>query len=102
MIASPSDDGSPVRRHRSIHRPFARRRHAPAKPLVRARGPLPPLSEAERQRRLDRLAAYLVRTMKACPAPGIAPLRTRDWPLIASVVILPYLLVFGLVAIAPK
>lgn len=63
--------------------------------------PLPPLSDAERRRRLDRLAAYLVRTMKACPAPGIAPLTTRDWLLIASIVILPYLLVFGLVAIAP-
>jgi len=59
------------------------------------------LDDFERQRRLDRLASYLVRTMRACPAPGIAPLTTRDWLLIAAATIGPYLLVFGLAMIAP-
>jgi hypothetical protein len=59
------------------------------------------LTENERRRRIERVAAYLVRTMRACPAPGIAPFTTRDWLLIASVVLLPYMLVFGLAAIAP-
>jgi hypothetical protein len=39
--------------------------------------------------------------MRACPAPGIAPLTTRDWLLIASVVLIPYVFVFVLAAIAP-
>jgi len=59
------------------------------------------LDDLERQRRLDRLASYLVRTMRGCPAPGIAPLTTRDWLLIATATIGPYLLVFGLAIIAP-
>jgi len=37
--------------------------------------------------------------MKACPAPGVAPLTTRDWLLIAAVAIVPYLLMFGLASI---
>jgi hypothetical protein len=40
--------------------------------------------------------------MNACPAPGVAPLTTRDWLLIAGAVILPYLLVFGLASIATR
>ncbi|HVA84879.1 MAG TPA: hypothetical protein VNF73_01035 [Candidatus Saccharimonadales bacterium] len=38
--------------------------------------------------------------MNACPAPGIAPFTTRDWLLLATAAILPYLLVFGLASIA--
>lgn len=40
--------------------------------------------------------------MKACPAPGIAPLTTRDWLLILGVVLFPYLLLFGLATAAPR
>ncbi len=49
---------------------------------------------------MDRVVSYLVRTMNSCPAPGIAPLRTQDWLLLGAVVVLPYLLVDGLVAVA--
>lgn len=49
---------------------------------------------------MERVGAYLVRTMNSCPAPGIAPLRTRDWLLLGAVVVLPYLLVDGLAAVA--
>lgn len=59
------------------------------------------MTETERQRRIEKLTVYLVRTMRSCPAPGIAPFTTRDWLLMAAVVLLPYLLVFGLAAIAP-
>jgi hypothetical protein len=39
--------------------------------------------------------------MRACPAPGIAPLTTRDWLVISGAVLLPYLAVFALAAAAP-
>jgi hypothetical protein len=93
---------SHVRRRRS-HRPFARRRTLArtSSGTIRPRVEKVPLTALQRRRRLDRVAAYLVRTMRACPAPGIAPLTTRDWLLISSVVLLPYLLIFGLAAIAP-
>ena len=87
--------------NRSRFRPIRPRRRRPTRPaglIVRATAR--PLSDAERQRRLDRLARYLVRTVNACPAPGIAPFTTRDWLLLATAAILPYLLVFGLASIA--
>jgi hypothetical protein len=89
-------------RRRRVRRLLARRRRGTPLEDTRAR-PTPAivLSEAERRRRLDQLAAYLVRTMRSCPAPGIAPLTTRDWLLMATVVLLPYLIVFGLAALAP-
>jgi hypothetical protein len=59
-----------------------------------------PLDELERQRRLSRVAAYLVRTMRACPAPGIAPLTTRDWLLLGAAIGLPVLLWLGLASVS--
>ena len=56
--------------------------------------------DADRDRRLERVARHLVRTMNACPAPGIAPLRTRDWMLIGVAVVAPYALVAGLALLA--
>jgi hypothetical protein len=98
------DERSPaqhqVARHRS-YRPLARRRtFTSVIPPVASRE-VAPLTEPERRRRVDRVAAYLVRTMRACPAPGIAPLTTRDWLVIASAVLLPYLVVFAVAAAAP-
>jgi hypothetical protein len=58
------------------------------------------MSEAERRRRLERLAAYLVRTMRSCPAPGVAPFTMRDWILIGGIAAGPYLVVFAAAAIA--
>ena len=92
--------GRPPAGRRRPHRPLARRRLLPRQ-VWPVPAPPPALSDLERRKRLDRVAAYLVRTMRACPAPGIAPLTTRDWLLIAGVVVLPYLLVFSLAAIAP-
>jgi hypothetical protein len=90
-----------VARRRS-HRPVPHRRdHTSGTQRVATVRPRPPLTEVERRRRVDRVAAYLVRTMCACPAPGIAPFTTRDWLLVAGVVVLPYLLVFALAATAP-
>jgi hypothetical protein len=87
---------------RRSHRPFAHRReHTSGTQRVALVRPLPPLTEVERRRRMDRVTAYLIRTMRACPAPGIAPFTTRDWLLIAGAVVLPYLLVFALTATAP-
>jgi hypothetical protein len=88
-------------RHRS-HRPFAHRRTRTSgiQRVATARA-LPLLTEVERGRRVDRVAAYLVWTMRACPAPGIAPFTTRDWLLVGGVVVLPYLLVFALATTAP-
>lgn len=86
---------------RPSYRPFARR-HAGASTVQRvAVRAAPPLTDLERQRRVDRVAAFLVRTMRACPAPGIAPLTTRDWLVISGAVLLPYLAVFALAAAAP-
>lgn len=59
-----------------------------------------PLTDAERRRRLERAARYLVRTMNSCPAPGISPLTTRDW-LVIAMVVAPYLLVFTLMSMSP-
>jgi hypothetical protein len=85
-----------VARRRS-NRPFAPRRdHTSGTQRVATVRPRPPLTEVERRRRVDRVAAYLVRTMRACPAPGIAPFTTRDWLLLGSAVVLPYVLVFAL------
>ena len=84
------------RRARSAHRPglhrwYADRHRSPrARRTTGERGP-EILDDAERLRRRARLAAYLVRTMNACPAPGIAPLRTRDWLLILLLPLLPLL-----------
>ena len=87
---------------RRSHRPFVhhRMRTSGTQRVAMVR-PLPPFTELERGRRMDRVAAYLVRTMRACPAPGIAPFTTRDWLLVAGVVVLPYLLIFALTATAP-
>jgi hypothetical protein len=84
------------------HRPFAHRRvdASGTQPVATAR-PMPRLTELELLRRLDRPATYLARTMRACPAPGIASFTTRDWLLIASAVVLPYVLVFAFIAAAP-
>lgn len=60
------------------------------------------MSEVERRRRLDRLATYLVRTMRSCPAPGIAPFTTRDWLLIAGAAVGPYLVLFAAAALAGR
>lgn len=90
----------PTARRRS-YRPLVRR-HASASTVRRvAASSGPPLTDLERQRRVDRVADFLVRTMRACPAPGIAPLTTRDWLVIGGAVLLPYLLVFALAAAAP-
>jgi hypothetical protein len=87
---------------RRSHRRFAHRgEHTSGTQRVTLVRPHPPLTEVERRRRVDRVAAYLVRTMRACPAPGIAPFTTRDWLLVAGVVVLPYLLVLALAATAP-
>ncbi len=45
-----------------------------------------PLDGDEVARRLDRVAAALVRTIRSVPAPGVAPLRRRDIALLATVV----------------
>lgn len=59
------------------------------------------MSDTERRRRVQQLADYLVRTIRSCPAPGIAPFTARDWLLISAAAVLPYVVVLGLVAIAP-
>jgi hypothetical protein len=91
-------------RGRRVQRAIARRRRATSS-VGTGRRYLPTitvssLSEAEKEQRLLRLAAYLVKTMRACPAPGIAPLTTGDWLLIASVATLPFLVVFVSAAVA--
>lgn len=43
-------------------------------------------SPAEQQHRLEIAARALVRTIRACPAPGVPPLRRRDWLAIFAVV----------------
>lgn len=95
-------------RRRTAHRP-ALRRHARERLAARQRPtvglpatPTVPLSDAERRRRLDRLADYLVRTMRACPAPGVAPFTVRDWLLIGAIVGLPSLVVIGLASLVPS
>ncbi len=80
----------PSRGRRRRARPTLR----PPVPPTRTRTPtgtraLPRLSEAERERRLAAAARALVRTIRACPAPGVAPLRTRDWLALAAVVFVP-------------
>ena len=85
---------------RRSYRPFAPRRVGASTVQRVAASAAPPLTDLERQRRVDRVAAFLVRTMRACPAPGIAPLTTRDWLVISGAVLLPYLAVFALAAAA--
>lgn len=80
----------PSRRRRRRTRPTLR---PPVSP-TRTRTPAgvsahPLLSEAERERRLAAAARALVRTIRACPAPGVAPFRTRDWLALAAVVAVP-------------
>jgi len=89
-----------LRRRRG--RPFRRRRPRRLAPRTPRPRPLTLMSDAERRRRIDRIAAYLVRTMRACPAPGIAPLSTRDWLLIVGAAVLPYVIVYSLAAVAPR
>jgi uncharacterized membrane protein YdbT with pleckstrin-like domain len=93
-------DAPPVTVRHRPRRPF-RRRRAVSQPATTVRPKTAvALTEAERQRRLEKLTAYLVRTMRSCPAPGVAPFTIRDWLLIAAVVVLPYLVVFGAEAMA--
>jgi hypothetical protein len=56
--------------------------------------PAKTLSEAEIERRLQRVEAYLVRTMRSCPAPGIAPFTVGELLLITGTVMLPALVIF--------
>ncbi len=51
------------------------------------------LSDAEIERQLEHLARVLVRTMRAVPMPGVAPLRRRDLLLIAGIVVAEALVV---------
>lgn len=96
------------KRPRRAHRPYLARRLAarsarlgiaevrPSQPS----SPRPVLTEQERSQRLQRVAHALVRTINSCPAPGVAPLSLRDWLLIGGAVLIPYLIVFGLAALA--
>ncbi len=56
------------------------------------------LSDAERARRLAIAARTLVRTIRGCPAPGVPPLRARDWLALLVVLVGPYLI--GLAVLA--
>jgi hypothetical protein len=67
-----------------------------------APAPQPTLSERERDRRLALATRALVRTIQACPAPGVPPLRTRDWLALGAVVLVPALVVFALAAWASR
>jgi hypothetical protein len=60
------------------------------------------LSDAERSRRLAVAARALVRTIRGCPAPGVPPLRARDWLAIGAVLLGPYLIVLAVLAVAGR
>lgn len=99
---------STARRQKRAHRPYLARRLAarsarfaltPDKPSLLSADSRA-LTDDERRRQVERVARVLVRTINSCPAPGIAPLRVRDWILIGAAVAIPYLLVFGLAALA--
>jgi 8-oxo-dGTP pyrophosphatase MutT (NUDIX family) len=86
---------------RYSRRPYLGKRLAARRGLTIRKGPEPRpdrarrLTEGERRLRLRLVTRYLVRTMNSCPAPGIAPLRVRDWLLIAGAVATPYLIVLA-------
>ncbi len=88
-------------RHRAVRRALERRRGTTTarRLLVRPASGVA-LSANERQHRLERIEAYLVRTMRSCPAPGVAPFTMRDWLVILAFALGPYLLVYGLAALA--
>lgn len=80
----------PPRRRRArptLRPPVPSARSRSRRPAGVRAGPL--LSEAERERRLAAAARALVRTIRGCPAPGVAPFRTRDWLALAAVVVGP-------------
>ena len=52
--------------------------------------------------RLRQVARALVRTMRSCPAPGVAPLTWRDWLLLGGVVLVPYALLLAGVAVGGR
>ncbi len=95
-----------ARRRRAVHRALRRRRvglsTGPSVRVVRVARAATSLSDTEQKRRLDRLAKYLVRTIRACPAPGIAPFTARDWLLIGAAGFLPYLIVFWLASLPSR
>ncbi len=92
-----------ARRRRAVHRALRRRRVGLSTgPSVRVARAATSLSDTEQKRRLDRLAKYLVLTIRACPAPGIAPFTARDWLLIGAAGFLPYLIVFWLASLPSR
>jgi len=60
-----------------------------------------PLSNAERERRLAKVADSLVRTMRSVPMPGVQPFSKRDRLAIFGVVAIEAVLV-GLIVGAPR
>ncbi len=90
-----------VARHRS-YRPLARRRtFASVIPPV-AISVVAPLTDPERRRRVGPRGGLSRPDDAGLSSAGHrAPLTTRDWLVIASAVLLPYLVVFALAAAAP-
>ena len=54
------------------------------------------LSPAEQERRVRRVTAYLVRTIRTCPAPGVAPFTLGDWLMIGAILVPSFVLVYVL------
>ncbi len=90
----PSQRGARRRARSSLRRPPRPPSGRPASMLRPASAPSAPASPAERDRRLDIAARALVRTIRACPAPGVPPLRRRDWLAISAVVAVPAAILF--------
>lgn len=94
-----------ARRLRRRGRPSLRRlpaRPSPERRSGRVEPPRPPLSARERDRRLRIAAQALVRTIQACPAPGVPPLRARDWLAFGGILAVPFLIVLALAAAAGR
>jgi hypothetical protein len=70
--------------------------------LTRSALERPVLADGERERRVAQAAALLVRTIRACPAPGVPPFRMQDWLVLGSVVVLPFLALLVLSAWAGR
>lgn len=98
----PPGRGDPFRcRARPTLRRLPRRPALEGRPTRAAAGAAP-LSTAERDRRLAIATKALVRTIRACPAPGVAPLRLRDWLALGAVLVVPFLLGLTFVAAAGR
>lgn len=103
----------PYRLHRRGHGDRIHREHAAGRivrTVIAPPEPIRPRTERRSARpidagsdpRLRRVVAHLVRTMRSCPAPGVAPLTLRDWLLLGSVVVVPYLLLVAAVALSGR